>query len=397
MNDLTPIATVLSIEDEAEIRLNICTYLEDSGYEMLQAEDGESGLRMFRRHQPDAVLCDLRMPGIDGLEVLSAIRQASPETPVIIVSGMGTLEYAIQALKFGAWDFVTKPIHDMVVVETALEKALERARLLRENRQYREQLEQSNQSLKDALDQLQANEKAGRHIQTQLLPEDGLRSGDFQLRRQLFPSMYLSGDFVDYFEVDEQRLCFYLADVSGHDAAAAFITVMLKVLIGQHREHYQRGSDDLLIHPAELLSEINEYLFQQSLGKYLTMVYGVIDKSTGNLVFSQGGHFPPPLLVTPGGVQALSSRSRPVGLFSGVQFKTQELKLPADCRLMCASDGLLELLPGKNLNDKLDKLADDLEDADDVLAAATARLNLDPDQALPDDVTLLEIAHVPST
>lgn len=145
--------TVLTVEDDEFVREIITVYLEDSGFSVLQAENGRKGLELFRSKQPDLVLLDLRMPEIDGLEVLATVTKEAVETPVIVVSGMGTIGDAIKALKYGAWDYISKPIHDMAVLEHAVNKALERAKLLRENRQYRERLEEQVRERTQQLEQ----------------------------------------------------------------------------------------------------------------------------------------------------------------------------------------------------------------------------------------------------
>ena len=183
---------ILTIEDDSTIRANIVAYLEDCGYAMLEASDGLQGLEQFKENQPDLVLCDLRMPKMDGLDVLEQISQTSPDTPVIVVSGAGMIGDAIQALKRGAWDYITKPIPDMQVLEVAINKALDRLRLVRENREYQAELEQVNRELRDALDQLQANQQAGKEVQNKLLPLNYQVLGDFEFRYRLYPAMYLS-------------------------------------------------------------------------------------------------------------------------------------------------------------------------------------------------------------
>jgi putative nucleotidyltransferase with HDIG domain len=132
---------ILTVEDETIVRNNITAYLEDSGFIVFQAENGLKGWEMFNEHSPDLVLLDLRMPVMTGLEVLQKIKHASPETPVIVVSGTGTVKDAIAALQAGAWDFITKPIQEMEVLEHAIMKALERSALLRENQMYSRNLE----------------------------------------------------------------------------------------------------------------------------------------------------------------------------------------------------------------------------------------------------------------
>jgi DNA-binding response OmpR family regulator len=104
---------ILIIEDEASIREIMADYLSTKSFIILQAEDGKTGLNLFKDETPDLVLLDLRLPGMDGLEVLSHISKDAPEIPVIIVSGQGTVKDASAALKTGAWDYITKPIFDM--------------------------------------------------------------------------------------------------------------------------------------------------------------------------------------------------------------------------------------------------------------------------------------------
>lgn len=143
---------VLCIDDEELIRLSIGDYLEDSGYAVLKSENGQVGLEVFRAEQPDIVLVDLRMPGIDGLEVLATLRREAPEIPVIVISGTGVIHDVIDALRLGAWDYITKPIEDMAILELAIEQCLEKARIMRENREYKEELERLVQERTEALE-----------------------------------------------------------------------------------------------------------------------------------------------------------------------------------------------------------------------------------------------------
>lgn len=135
-------ATILIIDDDVLVRDSIALFLEDYGYVVLQAENGRIGMDIFARQAPALILVDLRMPEMDGLEVLARVVEQSPETPIIVVSGTGIVQDAVQALRLGAWDYVIKPIEDMGVLEHAVTKALERKRLLEENKRYRDHLEQ---------------------------------------------------------------------------------------------------------------------------------------------------------------------------------------------------------------------------------------------------------------
>lgn len=136
-----PVATILTIDDEDVIRRSFQAYLEDSGFRVLQAQNGRIGLDVFREHHPDIILVDLRMPEMDGLEVLATVVREAPEVPIIVVSGTGMIQDAIEALRLGAWDYVLKPVEDLGILEHSVRRALERTKLIKENKAYRENLE----------------------------------------------------------------------------------------------------------------------------------------------------------------------------------------------------------------------------------------------------------------
>ncbi|MGB5179285.1 MAG: SpoIIE family protein phosphatase [Gammaproteobacteria bacterium] len=386
-------ARILTIEDEAPIRDGIVAYLEDSGFTMLQAHDGPSGLEVFRHEHPDVVLCDLRLPGMDGLEVLSTITAESPETPVIVVSGVSLLNDAVEALKRGAWDYVTKPIHDMEVLESAVRRGIEHAELLRQNREYREHLETLNRELSQTLKQLQEDEEAGRRIQFQLLPQDNSRFGSYTFRRRLYPSMYLSGDFVDYFPIDDRHIGFYMADVSGHGAASAFVTVMLNTLVIQYRDALWQSGDDTILHPQQTLQRLNRDICRQNLDKHLTLFYGIIDLQQNSMVYSNAGQFPYPLQYDGREVRTLECRGRPLGLFEDAEFRVWQCDLPREYVLLLVSDGILELMPEDTMLQRYSALLSATQGTNLDLDEMTAGLDVLADKHLPDDIAFLVISR----
>ena len=114
---------IVLIDDEEDIREVLTIALRDAGYDVQTAADGASGIQLFEAFSPQIVVTDVRMPGINGLEVLEAIKQKSPQTEVIVATAFGEMDLAIRALQLDASDFITKPIGD----ET-LHLALKRAR-----------------------------------------------------------------------------------------------------------------------------------------------------------------------------------------------------------------------------------------------------------------------------
>lgn len=146
---------ILIIDDEQSIRNSLKNFLEDYGYEVEEAENGIRGLECFDQWNPDLVLCDLRMPEMDGLEVLGAIVERSLETPVVIVSGVGNVSDTVGALRLGAWDYLIKPIRDLNVLYHSVEKNLERATLIKEKAIYQRNLERANHELLLSLETLE--------------------------------------------------------------------------------------------------------------------------------------------------------------------------------------------------------------------------------------------------
>ncbi|MGE4299698.1 MAG: HD domain-containing phosphohydrolase [Desulfovibrionaceae bacterium] len=132
---------ILVIDDERVLCEAIADYFEDLGHMAFTANNGRQGLEVFSEQQPDLVVLDLNMPEMDGFAVLDTLRDIAPETPLIVVSGVGVIDDAMRAVRLGAWDFLTKPIQDLAVLDHTVRKVMERARLLRENRTYREHLE----------------------------------------------------------------------------------------------------------------------------------------------------------------------------------------------------------------------------------------------------------------
>ena len=134
--------TILIIDDDSAVRQSLADYLVDLDYRVVTAENGRIGLEVFEREKVDLVLVDLRMPEVDGLEVLSRISRINSEMPLIVVSGTGVIADAVEALHQGAWDYVLKPIEDFSVLRHAIDSAFDKARLRRENLHYQRHLEQ---------------------------------------------------------------------------------------------------------------------------------------------------------------------------------------------------------------------------------------------------------------
>lgn len=345
-------ATLLIIDDDEVVRESLAAYLEDSNFKVLQALNGLQGLQIFESEQPDLVICDLRMPQIDGLELIRRIRQTASETPIIVLSGAGVMSDAVEALRLGAADYLIKPLEDLAVLEHSVRRALDRAYLRVENQRYRDKLEAANRELQASLNLLQEDQNAGRQVQMNMLPVTPWSIEGLEFSHRIIPSLYLSGDFVDYFRVDERRVAFYLADVSGHGASSAFVTVLLKFMTTRLLYESRRNGTLPEFKPSEVLAHINRGLINTKLGKHVTMLGGVIDLEKNSLTYSIGGHLPLPVLFVEGQAGYLEGRGLPVGLFDDATYDDRVMELPPSFSLSLFSDGILDVLPGATLKEK---------------------------------------------
>jgi two-component system response regulator HydG len=133
--------TILVADDEAGVRESVGRVLRHEGFRVVPAEDGDAALDLLRRGGVDLLLADLRMPGLDGLELLRAAKLLAPEVEVVVLSGHGTVEEAVQAMKEGAYDFLTKPPERPQLVR-AVRQALEHRALVIENRSLQRRLDE---------------------------------------------------------------------------------------------------------------------------------------------------------------------------------------------------------------------------------------------------------------
>ncbi|OLU17230.1 MULTISPECIES: two-component system response regulator RssB [unclassified Pseudomonas] len=386
-------ATLLLIDDDEVVRASIAAYLEDSGFNILLASNGLQGLEVFERERPDLVICDLRMPQVDGLELIRRINALKVSAPIIVVSGAGVMTDVVEALRLGAADYLIKPLEDLAVLEHSVRRALDRVHLRQENERYREKLETANRELQASLHLLQEDQNAGRQVQMNMLPVTPWEDEGLSFAHQIIPSLYLSGDFVDYFRVDERRVAFYLADVSGHGASSAFVTVLLKFMTTRLLYESRRNGMLPEFKPSDVLSHINRGLINCKLGKHVTMLGGVIDEESNRLTYSIGGHLPLPVMYTGGQAYYLEGRGLPVGLFKEADYNNLEIDLPESFSLTLLSDGILDLLDGDNLQEKealLPKLVSEAGGTLDGLRSVFGLANL---AEMPDDIALLVLSR----
>jgi signal transduction histidine kinase len=144
--------TILLVDDEPGIRKVLDITLSHAGFTVWTAKDGDDGWHLFKEKHPNIVITDIKMPGIDGIDLLKQIKEARPDTEVIMITGHGDMDLAVKSLQYEAADFITKPIDDSEI-ETAVKKAVDRISINSRIRSYMEDLERLIKKKDRALDE----------------------------------------------------------------------------------------------------------------------------------------------------------------------------------------------------------------------------------------------------
>jgi sigma-B regulation protein RsbU (phosphoserine phosphatase) len=367
----------------------LCCFIMDLGFSFSSHDNQAALLAEFEKEGADLLMVDLASDTKLGFELLSYFGHSSPDVPIISLVSSDQKDI-LNSLRLGAWDCIEKSAKNLPQIEHAICKALERARIIHENKMYRYQLEDINEKLQTSLQELEFDQIAGKSVQEHIFPDENMRIEPYDFSSKILPSLYLSGDMVDYFQIDTHKVGFYIADVSGHGASSAFVTVMLKVLLDQILQDYNKHSKQTILHPKEVLKTVNRYIKQASLGKYLTMVFCVLDTQTHNLTYSIAGHHPSPIMVSANQVTFLEGKGFAVGMVGDVEFDEYQILFPEDGLLTLFSDGLMEEIEGSSLKEKEAKLIKCMH-ANITVGEMLAYLKLDTIREHPDDVTLLYI------
>ncbi len=198
--------------------------------------------------------------------------------------------------------------------------------------------------------ELQEDQRAGQSIQLGMLPKQHKLMDGYRFSRWVQPSLILSGDFIDYFPLQDRYLACFLADVAGHGASSALLTVMLKNISWRLQQKFglPRFSS-----PGDMLGWINETLIGQGIEKHVAMFLGIIDKQNSPLHYSRAAQYPPALLSAPSGeTQLLRQHAKPLGLFPDAAYESNQVPFSEGSTLLVFSDGVMDCLPPDQFADK---------------------------------------------
>ena len=382
---------ILIIDSDERARSELGRYLEARGFYVTGYPDLASARSLFDDNIPDIIFADLSPDAIG--ELAGRLEDAETFTPIVACYSTADASEIVNALRAGAADIVLKPCSDdRGALDDVIGKLFDRVRVNRLNQLYRQELEEANRDLRDGIAELRADQRAGRKVQLRMLPDREQVLSGFSVNHLIKPSLFLSGDFLDYFRITEDKVLVYIADVSGHGASSAFVTVLLKNLTNRLQRNLRRGSSDDILFPDRFLERINSELLDTGLGKHVTVFVGIISTSDRSLRYSVGAHFPMPILSLEGGkTEFLEGSGLPVGLFETPEWEVYEVPLDKPFHLILFSDGILEVIKAKSLDEKERTLLELVSGGSHTIASLGEALNLDEITELPDDIAIVSV------
>jgi phosphoserine phosphatase RsbU/P len=338
--DKMPIDKILIIEDEAVNQFILKQSLEQQGYDVVVASNGEAGSALIETFRPAVIICDWVMPRMSGLDVCRCVKANPAWANVffILLTARTSLSDRIEGLDSGADDFLSKPVQpgELLARVRAGLRIYSAAQSLRE---LSEALQVQQQRLSAELTQ------AANYV-TSLLPQPLL--GKVQVEAKFLPSQQLGGDCFDFYWLDDDHLVLYLLDVSGHGLGAALPSVSVQQVLRSQSLPHANFHD-----PKSVLTALNK-VFQMSEQnpRFFSLWYGVYSCSQQTLSYASAGH-PPAVLIYPTGNLQAEPQPRlqlvglqgqlPIGVFVDSTYVSDRVTILPGSVLYIFSDGLYEV------------------------------------------------------
>lgn len=348
---------VLVVDDALDMRVYLRALLKKWGYEPVLASNGRDALTLLTEADIRLVFLDWMMEGMSGPEVCAELRglDIGHYVYTIMLTGRSENTDLVHALESGADDFVHKPF-DAQVLRARLQvgtRVLDlENRLNDQNRHLKEQRD----ALDQAYQQIQGDLAAAARIQRESLPTGSDVMAPLKAAWTFIPASHVSGDSFNFVQLSDRLVGFYLLDVSGHGIPAALLSTSVSHSLVPLNGIV--GLPDDYLHPAQLLAKLNRDLCRPDgeMTNYATMVYGVIDRFTGQGQIATAGHPAPMLLRRSGALEMLETSGLPVGMFDFASYDAQPFQLGAGDRLLLYSDGVTECFDANGEAFDLDQL-----------------------------------------
>lgn len=306
---------ILVIEDEPVFRATLVAFLRQKNDLVYVAEDGVQGLAAVAVYHPDIVLCDLKMPKMDGHQVLECIASCYPDIPVMVISAQANLDDVTRALRAGAKDYLIKPIRNWAVLYQAIEECLK----------FQHEGANELKELAGHAQRLRKDDMAATALLSAMAPPTKPSLDHWDLSYQSSSPLLLP----EFIELNGQLLMIVM-ELSFMGADAAFIGAMIKFLLHGPYRQYQQGESRLLDSPGSVLEYLNWNLYESGLQGNVNMAVMLLSGKDEQMRFANAGMSSPNWLQRANGMPLGMLRQTDYPTFQRVQNKPCELEFRSD-------------------------------------------------------------------
>lgn len=347
---------VLVVEDDQTTQLLLVTVLQRWGYSVSATDTAEQAIELIVRELPNIIITDWMLQGMNGPTLCKKIRDLDMPHYVymIIVTALSDVSHVVTGLESGADDFLRKPVNflELKVRLAAGQRIIRLEGTLRTQNEHlsaiTDKLNHINTELLVAESKIRQDMAFADKIQRNLLPENDVRLNDVAFYYLYSPSMYVSGDILNYFKLNDDRVCFYVIDVCGHGIASSMMSFSISKIISQTIDFNacakQPGEDGNIFDiPHNFVEHLNGIFYKNNdYSLYFSMIFGFIDTRTQSLSFCQAGH-PYPIFQPRGACPELLGRGGfPVALLQEPNYDSITLSYQTGDRLYFYSDGVTD-------------------------------------------------------
>jgi phosphoserine phosphatase RsbU/P len=345
---------ILLVDDDFFIRTSLKKLLEVEGYAVLTEGNANDAIRSFDEKLPDIVLLDLKMPDMNGIELLKIFKKKSPLVEIIMITGHGDLETAIQTLKEGAFGYIQKPI-DFSKLFIEILKAFDKQKLQIQINNYHANLEMLIKEKTEELNKriiaeeaLRTNINEARIFQSKLIKTSLPKIYNINFSTCYLPYDKVGGDFFNII-LKEDNLLFYIADISGHGVSSAIISSFIKALLDNWIKN------DGIYSPLALINLLKKSLHDEEIFKedMVTVFIGNLNTGSLELTYLSAGHHLPIVISRDeeGNFNSTDLEKTFKPLTTLLEYDSYEEKtvtLKNHTKFLLYSDGLIEWKDGGN-------------------------------------------------
>jgi len=360
---------ILVVSEANSTETAIVSSLENSGYLVDVVTAADRCLPAIKVKKPDLIIWSLlSRPDIS---VLGCIKSKYKNLPVILHADKDSMAQVVTLLNHDADDYFAGGESDSELLNQIVLRTLDNARK------------------KEKMRILEQDQLAGLRVQQGLLPATPATLGGFEFAHFVRPSLIMSGDSVNYVQLGDGRVIFYLADVSGHGASGAIVSAIMSGLFQRLVRKFQHETTAT---SADMLDWINVELLPLNLEQHITMFLGILNGAQNALQYSNAAHFPAGIVSNDESTLFLELGGLPLGVCD-TEYGYHDISIDKSFNLVVFSDGVLEIMSEESIKGKEMQLHLLVQSGNTDIDTLVDHLGLDEISEVPDDVALLTVVR----